>query len=261
MLRLDGKVALITGAGSGQGRAAALLFAGQGAAVAVAEVDEPSGKATAEQIRSSGGRAMFVPCDVAHAEQVEAAVKKTAADLGGLHVLYNNAGVWYAAGGNYRPGVTDAPSPLLEENIWERTIDVNLKGTYLCCKYGIPAMRDTGSNGSIINVSSIAAIRVGRGASDAYTAAKGGVMAMTRTLAVEHAQYGIRCNCLFPGPIATPMVGEITPQREEWARKNVPLMRWGRPEDVANMALFLASDEASWITGQFFVVDGGYTAV
>ena len=138
---------------------------------------------------------------------------------------------------------------------------MNLKGTYLCCRFGIPAMRETDEGGSIINVSSIAALRVGRGASDAYTAAKGGIMAMTRTLAVEHARYGIRCNCLFPGPIVTAMTGELTPGKEEWARKNVPLMRWGQPEDVANMALFLASDEASWITGQFFVVDGGYTAV
>jgi NAD(P)-dependent dehydrogenase (short-subunit alcohol dehydrogenase family) len=261
MLNLDGKVALITGAGSGQGRAAALLFARQGAAVAVAEMNAEAGAEVADEVSSSGGRAISVVCDVSQADQVEDAVKRTAADLGGLDILYNNAGVWYAAGGDYRPGITDGPSPLLESNIWERTIDVNLKGTYLGCKYGIPQMRETGRGGSIVNVSSIAAVRVGRGASDAYTAAKGGVMAMTRTLAVEHAQYGIRCNCLVPGAIATPMVGEITPDMEKWARRNIPMMRWGRPEDVAHMALFLASEEASWITGQFFVVDGGYTAV
>jgi NAD(P)-dependent dehydrogenase (short-subunit alcohol dehydrogenase family) len=261
MLRLDGKVAMITGAGSGQGRAAALLFARQGAAVTVAELNPEAGLDVAGQIRSEGGRAVAVSCDVALAGQVEEAVERTVSEFGGLDVLYNNAGVWYAAGGDYRPGITDAPSPLLEENIWERTIDVNLKGTYLCCKYGIPAMRDTGRGGAIVNVSSIAAVRVGRGASDAYTAAKGGILAMTRTLAVEHAQYGIRCNCLIPGPIATPMVGEMTPAKEEWARQMVPLGRWGQPEDIANMALFLVSDQASWITGQFFVVDGGYTAV
>lgn len=261
MLRLDGKVALITGAGSGQGAAAARLFARQGAAVVIGEVRAEAGEAVAEEVRQSGGRALAIGCDVSHADQVEAMMKTAVSELGRLDILYNNAGVWYAAFGHYRPGITDAPSPLLEENIWDRTIDVNLKGTYLCCRFGIPAMRESGGGGSIINVSSIAAIRVGRGASDAYTAAKGGIMAMTRTLAIEHSQYGIRCNCLFPGPIATPMIGEMTPEKEEWARESVPLGRWGQPEDVAHMALFLASDEASWITGGMFVIDGGYTAL
>ena len=261
MLRLDGKVAVVTGAGSGQGRAAALLFARQGAAVTVAEVNAPAGEAVAEQVRAAGAQAIAVACDVADAAQVQAMIERTVAAFGRLDVLYNNAGVWYAAGGDYRPGVTDAPSPLLEENIWERTVAVNLKGTYLGCRFGIPAMRASGGGGSIINVSSIAALRVGRGASDAYTAAKGGVLAMTRTLAVEHAQYGIRCNCLIPGPIATPLVGEMTPEKQAWARRAVPLGRWGQPEDVAHMALFLAAEESAFITGAMFVVDGGYTAV
>ena len=261
MLRLDGKVAVVTGAGSGQGRAAALLFARQGAAVTVAEVNAPAGEGVAEQARAAGAQAIAVACDVADAAQVQAMIERTVAAFGRLDVLYNNAGVWYAAGGDYRPGVTDAPSPLLEENIWERTVAVNLKGTYLGCRFGIPAMRASGGGGSIINVSSIAALRVGRGASDAYTAAKGGVLAMTRTLAVEHAQYGIRCNCLIPGPIATPLVGEMTPEKQAWARRAVPLGRWGQPEDVAHMALFLAAEESAFITGAMFVVDGGYTAV
>jgi NAD(P)-dependent dehydrogenase (short-subunit alcohol dehydrogenase family) len=261
VLRLDGKVAVVTGAGSGQGRAAALLFARQGAAVTVAEVNAPAGEAVAEQARAAGAQAIAVACDVADAAQVQAMIERTVAAFGRLDVLYNNAGVWYAAGGDYRPGVTDAPSPLLEENIWERTVAVNLKGTYLGCRFGIPAMRASGGGGSIINVSSIAALRVGRGASDAYTAAKGGVLAMTRTLAVEHAQYGIRCNCLIPGPIATPLVGEMTPEKQAWARSAVPLGRWGQPEDVAHMALFLAAEESAFITGAMFVVDGGYTAV
>jgi NAD(P)-dependent dehydrogenase (short-subunit alcohol dehydrogenase family) len=260
MGRLDGRVALITGAGSGQGRAAARLFAREGAAVVIGEVNVETGRETELEIREEGNRALFVPCDVSRPEDVRAAVDAARAEFGGLHVLYNNAGVWYPARGNYRPGVTDAPSPLLEDNIWTRTIDVNLKGTYLCCKHGIPALREAGG-GSIINVSSIAALRVGRGASDAYTAAKGGIMTMTRTLAVEHAQYGIRCNCIFPGAIKTPLVGEMTPEYERATAAGIPLGRWGEPEDVAWMALFLASDESSWITGQFFVVDGGYTAV
>jgi NAD(P)-dependent dehydrogenase (short-subunit alcohol dehydrogenase family) len=251
---------MITGAGSGMGRAAARLFAGEGASVVVAEINEETGRSVEREIRQAGGTATFVPCDVSRADQVAAAVDAARSELGGLHVLYNNAGLWYPARGNYRPGITDGPAPLLEENIWDRTIDVNLKGTYLCCRFGIPAIRDSGG-GAIINVSSIAALRVGRGASDAYTAAKGGIMTMTRTLAVEHAQYGIRCNCIFPGAIKTPLVGEMTPEQERATAASIPLGRWGEPEDVARMALFLAGDESSWITGQFFVVDGGFTAV
>jgi NAD(P)-dependent dehydrogenase (short-subunit alcohol dehydrogenase family) len=260
MGRLDGRVAMITGAGSGMGRAAARLFASEGASVLIAEVNPETGPEVEREIRDAGGTATFVACDVSQADQVRAAVEAATSEFGALHVLYNNAGLWYPARGNYRPGITDAPSPLLEENIWERTIAVNLKGTYLCCKYGIPAMQAAGG-GAIINVSSIAALRVGRGASDAYTAAKGGIMTMTRTLAVEHAQYAIRCNCIFPGAIKTPLVGELTPEQERATAANIPLGRWGQPEDVAKMALFLASDDSSWITGQFFVVDGGFTAV
>jgi NAD(P)-dependent dehydrogenase (short-subunit alcohol dehydrogenase family) len=260
MGRLDGKVAMITGAGSGMGRAAARLFAAEGASVVVAEVNAETGRAVEREIADAGHAAVFAQCDVSRADQVQSAVAAARERFGALHVLYNNAGLWYPARGNYRPGVTDAPSPLLEENIWDQTINVNLKGTYLCCKYGIPAMREAGG-GAIINVSSIAALRVGRGASDAYTAAKGGIMTMTRTLAVEHAQYDIRCNCIFPGAIKTPLVGELTPEQERATAASIPLGRWGQPEDVARMALFLASDESSWITGQFFVVDGGFTAV
>jgi NAD(P)-dependent dehydrogenase (short-subunit alcohol dehydrogenase family) len=258
--KLSGRVAMITGAGSGMGRAAARLFAAEGASVVVAEVNAETGRQVEREIGEAGDRALFVECDVSRAEQVRAAVDAARSEFGGLHVLYNNAGLWYPARGNYRPGITDAPAPLLEENIWERTIDVNLKGTYLCCRFGIPALREAGG-GAIINVSSIAALRVGRGASDAYTAAKGGIMTMTRTLAVEHAQYGIRCNCVFPGAIKTPLVGELTPEQERATAASIPLGRWGQPEDVARMALFLACDDSSWITGQFFVVDGGFTAV
>jgi len=258
-MRLDGKVAMITGAGSGQGKAAARLFADRGAAVAVAEINAEAGESTAREVRDAGGRAIAVTCDVSRADQVKAAVDATVAEFGKLDVLYNNAGLWYPARGNYRPE-TDAPSPLLEESIWDRTLAVNLKGVYLCCKYGIPKLQEAGG-GAIINTSSIAALRVGRGASDAYTAAKGGVIAMTRTLAVEHAKYGIRCNCIIPGAVRTPLVGEITPEYEAAVVKNIPMGRWGEPEDLAKMALFLASDDSAWVTGAMFVVDGGYTAV
>jgi NAD(P)-dependent dehydrogenase (short-subunit alcohol dehydrogenase family) len=259
-MRLEGKTAIITGAGSGQGRAAAILFAREGANVVVADVNVSGGEGTVAEIKQSGGQATFLRTDVSDEEQCEALVEHAISTYGQLNILYNNAGVWYVAHHGYVVGETDAPAPLLTQNIWDRTIDINLKGTYLCCKYGIPAMQKAEGIGAIINVSSVGAIRVGRGASDAYISSKGGVMAVTRNLAVEHAPK-IRCNCLFPGPIETPMVGDLTPERKKWSEENVPLGRWGQPEDVARMALFLASDDASFITAAMFVVDGGYTAI
>ena len=260
MAKLENRVALITGSGSGQGAAAARLFASEGAAVVVADVNAEMGEEVTNELIKSGAAAAFALCDVSDATQVQAAVQMATNQFGRLDVLYNNAGLWFSAQGNYRPGITDGPSPLLEENIWDRTIDVNLKGTYLGCKYAIPEMRKVGG-GVIINVSSIAALRVGSGASDAYTAAKGGVAAMTRTLAVFHAPEKIRCNCIFPGAIKTPLAGPFTDEYIRAVESHVPPGRWGQPEDVAKMALFLASDDSSWITGAFFVVDGGYTAV
>jgi len=259
-MRLDGKTAIITGAGSGQGRAAAALFAKEGANVVVADVNVPGGEETVADIKKAGGQASFLRTDVSVEEQCEALVNHAVDTYGQLNILYNNAGVWYVAHHGYVVGETDAPAPLLTQNIWDRTIDINLKGVYLCCKYAIPAMQRSDGIGAIINVSSVGAIRVGRGASDAYISSKGGVMAVTRNLAVEHAPK-IRCNCLFPGPIETPMVGDLTPERKQWSEENVPLGRWGQPEDVARMALFLASDDASFITAAMFVVDGGFTAI
>jgi NAD(P)-dependent dehydrogenase (short-subunit alcohol dehydrogenase family) len=261
-VRLAGKVAIITGAGSGQGRAAAIRFALEGANVIVSDITTESGEQTVVDIAERGGpgQAKFVAADVSDEEQVRELAASAKAAFGKVDILYNNAGIWFISPDGYQPGTTDGPAPLLEQNIWNKTIDVNLKGTYLCCKYVLPLMIEAGT-GSIINVSSVAALRVGKGASDAYTAAKGGILAMSRTLAVEHAVHGVRCNTILPGPIDTPMAGRLTDERRQAAAEAIPLGRWGQPEDVANLALFLASEESSWITGASFVVDGGYTAV
>lgn len=259
-MNLDGKVVLITGAGSGMGRAAAELFAAHGGRIVCADISDEAVDRVVATIREAGGTAVGAVTDVAVADQVERAVATATSEWGRLDVLYNNAGLWLVGANGYVEGVTDGPAPLLTEDVWDRTLNVNLKGTYLGCRFAIPAMRETGG-GSIINVSSVAALRVGRGSSDAYTAAKGGVLAMTRSLAVEHASEQIRVNCILPGAIATPMTQQLSDTARDGAVDLIPLGRWGTPEDIANMALFLSSDMASYCTGQMFVVDGGYAAL
>lgn len=258
-LDLSGRVALVTGAGSGIGRAAAGLFAAHGASLVCVDVSPGVGEVAAG-IRERGGEAEPVVADVSRAADVEAAVRAAETRYGGLDVLFNNAGLWLISPAGYVPGETDGPSPLLTEDVWQRTIDVNLKGVYLGCRFGIPAMRRRGG-GAIVNVASIAAFRVGGGASDAYTAAKGGVVAITRTLAVEHAPEGIRVNCVVPGPIRTAMVEGWPEENRSAVSALVPLGRWGEPEEVAWLALFLASDAASFCTGGCYAVDGGYLAL
>ena len=250
--RLDGKVALITGAGNGMGRVAAHLFAAEGARVVVADFDESLGSETVAAIEADGGEAAFVRVDVADSDQVEAMVAFAMEHFGTLDVLYNNAGIFPPDDG----GVTETPEPT-----WDRVMDVNLKGVWLGCKHGVPAMLASGG-GSIINVASFVALMGAATAQIAYTASKGGVLSMTREIAVEYGRQGIRANALCPGPIATPMLEELMrdPGRRQRRLVHIPMGRLGEAEELAKAALFLASDDSSFMTGASLVVDGGITA-
>ena len=250
--RLAGKVALITGAGSGMGRAAADLFAREGAQLVLTDVVDDAGNAAVEAIRANGGHATYVRADVAHARDCAAMVQCAMDTYGALHVLYNNAGIFPADDG----GALETPEPT-----WQRVMDVNLKGVWLGCKAGIPALVASGG-GSIVNVASFVALVGAATAQVAYTASKGGVLALTREIAVEYARQGIRANSLCPGPIATPLLEELLSDPARRARRmvHIPMGRLGRAEELAQAALFLASDESSFMTGAQLVVDGGITA-
>jgi NAD(P)-dependent dehydrogenase (short-subunit alcohol dehydrogenase family) len=246
--RLQGKVALITGGGRGIGRAAALLFAREGAQVMIAELARADGEATAATIRATGGQARFVATDVTVPAQVEAAVRAAVDAFGGLHVLYNNAG-----GATPKDGkVTDMD---LDE-FW-RTIGVDLFGTFLGCRFAIPVMVE-GGGGSIINTTSIRAM-VGTAGADAYSAAKGGVRALTRALALQWAAHNIRVNAIAPGVILTERVKALLREDDPIYQKS--LLGASDPEDVAQMALYLASDESRRVTGAILPVDSGASAI
>ena len=249
MGRLDGKVAVITGAGGGMGREAALLFCEEGAQVCVADVDADA----AEKTAAEAGDAFAIRVDVADSDSVREMYDETAERYGGIDVLYNNAGI----------SPPDDDSILVTEpDAWQRVQDVNTKGVYLCCKHGIPHLLERGG-GSIINVASFVAL-VGAATSQiSYTASKGAVLSLSRELAVQFARQGIRVNALCPGPVETPLLLRIfgdDPAAYERRRAHLPMGRLAKPREIVNAALFLASDESSYVNGATFLVDGGLTA-
>ena len=249
MGRLDGKVAVITGAGGGMGREAALLFAAEGAQICVADVDAEA----AERTAAEAGAAFAAAVDVADSASVERMMRETAERFGGIDVLYNNAGISPA---------DDAGILETEPDAWDRVQAVNAKGVFLCCKHGIPHLLDRGG-GSVINVASFVALLGAATSQISYTASKGAVLAMTRELAVQFARQGIRCNALCPGPVETPLLLNIygsDPAALERRRIHWPTGRLAKPREIVNAALFLASDESSYVNGATFVVDGGLTA-
>jgi len=252
MTRLANKSVLITGGGGEIGRASALLFASEGARVTVVDVDEQKALAVTDEIVANGGEAIAVRADVSSTSDTEAMVAAAEDAFGGLDVLFNNAGIMLADDGN----AIDT-----DEAVWDLTMNVNLKGVFLGCRAGIPALRRAGG-GSIINTASFVALMGAATPQIAYTASKGGVLAMSRELAVIHARENIRVNALCPGPVKTELLMKVleTEAKRERRLVHIPLGRFAEASEIAKAALWLASDESSFTTGATFVVDGGITA-
>ena len=251
MNRLKGKTAVITGAGNGIGAAAARLFAAEGAYVVIAEIDDRLGGKTLGEIEGNG---LFVHCDVSRSEDVRNVVERTREARGRLDILYNNASVYLAD--------SDGPVTELSEETWDKMLRINLKSVFLFCKHAIPLMRE-GGGGSIINTASSAGV-VGIPGCDAYTATKGATVQLTKSLAVEYGPFGVRTNCVAPAAIMTPMMRRSNPvdssfDEEAFLKLRTPLRRYGTPEEIAAVALFLASDESSYLNGAIIVADGGIT--
>lgn len=250
-MRLEGKTAFITGAGSGMGRLAAQMFAREGARIVAADVIEDPLKGTVTSVEVEGGAITGVAMDVTDAGSVQAAIAAGVKAFGRIDVLYNNAGIF-----------PDEDTSVVEtdESVFQRVMDVNAKGVYLCCKYGVPELIKAGG-GSVINIASFVALMGCTVPQDAYTASKGAVLSLTRSLAVQYGRQGVRANAICPGPILTPMLESLFPGEEERLKRlnRIPLGRFGRAEDIVYAGIYLASDESSWTTGTTFVVDGGIT--
>ena len=251
-MRLDGKVTLITGGGSGIGRESARLFASEGAAVAVVDVDDRGGEESVALVKAEGGRAVYCRADVSIAADCERMVASAEREFGKLDVLFNNAGIMHAR---------DDDALGTDEAVWDLTMNVNAKGVFLGCKFGIPALRRAGG-GSIINTASFVAVLGAATPQIAYTASKGAVLALTRELAVVHAREGIRVNALCPGPLRTELLMKFldTDQKKQRRLVHIPMGRFGEAREIAQAALFLASEQSSFVTGTEFLVDGGITA-
>jgi NAD(P)-dependent dehydrogenase (short-subunit alcohol dehydrogenase family) len=252
MGRLDDKVALITGAGSGIGRESALLFAAEGACVLAVDLDEKTARETVHTIEQANGKATAFRADVTKAADCEAMVAEAESAYGRLNVMFNNAGIMHSA---------DDEAINTTEDVWDLTMEINAKGVFLGCKYGIPALRRAGG-GSIINTASIVAVMGSATAQVAYTASKGAVLSMTRELAIVHARENIRINALCPGPLRTELLMKFLNTEEKLQRRivHIPIGRFGEAAEIAKAALYLASDESSFMTGAQFVIDGGITA-
>jgi len=251
-MRLEGKAAVITGAGNGIGRETALLFAAEGAAVAAVDLNEEAVNSTVSDIIASGGTAIPVVGDVSKDEDAAAMIAMAEEAFGRVDVVFNNAGIMHS---------DDGDAVGTDEAVWDLTMDVNAKGVFLGCKYGVPALRRTGG-GSIINTASFVAHLGAATPQVAYTASKGAVMAMTRELAVVHAREGIRVNALCPGPLRTELLMKFLDTEEKKQRRlvHVPMGRFGEAAEMAKAVLWLASDDSSYVTGTEFLVDGGITA-
>ncbi|HUA32779.1 MAG TPA: glucose 1-dehydrogenase [Candidatus Binataceae bacterium] len=250
-MRLKGKVALITGAGSGMGRAASKIFAEEGALVAAVDINGEAAAETAQLVKSAGGKAISMRADVSNSEDARAMVDAAVRDFGGLDVIYNNAGIEGESGFLAQ----------LSEEAFDKVIAINLRGVWLGMKYALPRLIDRGG-GAIINTASVAGL-VGIKGAAAYCAAKAGVIALTRVGAIEYGRYNIRVNCICPGVIHTPMVDRITGPagiRPQFIERSSVFGRVGTAEEVARTALFLASDEATFASGAPFIIDGGWVA-
>ena len=252
MAALTGKTALITGAAGGIGRETAILFAAEGAAVVAVDRNTGGAEAVTDEIVAGGGAAVAVGADVSKATDAEAMVAVAEAQFGTLDVLFNNAGIMHSA---------DDDAVSTEESVWDLTMDVNAKGVFLGCKYGIPALRRAGG-GSIINTASFVALLGAATPQIAYTASKGAVLAMSRELAVVHARENIRVNALCPGPLHTELLMKFLDTDEKKQRRlvHIPMGRFGFAAEMAKASLWLASDDSSYVTGTEFLVDGGITA-